>query len=122
MKIVLFAVAVSAVLIAAIVLRPDDPRIRRGRYFGSPEPILPMSFAHADHKTVNCIDCHHNYVDNTGHDKCMNCHVKRRQLFALLEVQFHTLCRSCHARLAEQGKPGGPVRQCLTCHQLESKP
>ena len=122
MKIVLFAIVVSAALIAIIVLRPSDLQIRRARYFGSPEPILPMAFAHADHKTVNCVKCHHNYVDHTGHEKCMSCHVKRKKLFLVLEAQFHKFCRGCHAKLSEQGKPGGPPRQCLTCHHLENKP
>jgi len=122
MKIVLFTIASSTVLIVILVLRPADPEIRKDRYFGSPEPILPMSFAHADHRTVNCVECHHNFVDHTGHERCMKCHVTRKQLFPILEAQFHNLCRSCHARLAAQGKPGGPVRQCLACHHLESKP
>lgn len=122
MKTVLFAVVASVVLIVIIVLRADAPEIRRARYFGSPEPVLPMSFAHADHRTVRCIECHHNYVDNTGHENCMNCHVQREHLLPVIEAQFHAFCRGCHARLAGQGRKGGPVRGCRDCHHLESKP
>jgi len=44
--------------------------------FGSPEPILPMSFAHMDHAQENCIDCHHNYFH---HIFCsLKCAVKWR--------------------------------------------
>ena len=64
-----------------------------GHHYGSPEPILPMTFAHLDHTTVGCIDCHHNYVDDTGGEPCMLCHVTHDDVWPLLEEQFHTFCR-----------------------------
>ncbi|MEM9532307.1 MAG: cytochrome c3 family protein [Pseudomonadota bacterium] len=91
-------------------------------YFGSPAPILPMSFAHRDHTTVHCAECHHNFVDDTGHAPCMLCHVTDKELWPMLEEQFHDLCRGCHVKLAAHGEPGGPPRQCIGCHVQDFEP
>ena len=45
-------------------------------------PILPVAFEHLDHQNIQCTDCHHNYIDDTGHDSCYSCH-KRDQSVAL---------------------------------------
>lgn len=91
-------------------------------HYGSPVPILPMSFAHRDHTSVHCAECHHNFVDNTGQGPCMLCHVTDEQLGPQLEEQFHNLCRGCHETLAAQGKPAGPPRRCINCHLADSEP
>ncbi len=91
-------------------------------HYNSPEPILPMTFAHRDHTDTQCIDCHHNYVDNTGVDSCMSCHVSNAEVWPLFEQQFHALCMDCHQDLARQGKPSGPVRQCQACHLQDRLP
>lgn len=74
MKIVLAAILTAAglIIIFGSPIAKEKPVL--GYYYESPVPILPMSFAHADHPTENCIDCHHNYNDNTGGGPCMNCH------------------------------------------------
>jgi hypothetical protein len=94
----------------------------RDHYFEAPKMILPMSFAHEDHIPVNCIDCHHNYVDDTGGGLCMNCHVTDQQVWPLFEQQFHDLCRGCHAEKAALGEAGGPPRQCIGCHLGDDLP
>ncbi len=94
----------------------------KAHYFGSPEPILPMTFAHLDHTTVGCIDCHHNYVDDTGSEACMHCHVVNQEVWPLLEEQFHDLCRDCHIERATLGEDAGPARRCAGCHHLEDAP
>lgn len=94
----------------------------RGHYYNSPEPILPMSFAHLDHVKENCLLCHHNYADDTGGDLCMNCHMTNQDVWPLLENQFHDLCRGCHADKAAQGIDGGPPRQCMACHLGDDLP
>ncbi len=66
-----------------------------------------MTFAHADHPTENCIDCHHNYNDDTGGGPCMNCHTTNQDVWPLFQRQFHDLCRSCHAEKAALGEEGG---------------
>ena len=91
-------------------------------FYGSPELILPMTFAHVDHTTVSCVDCHHNYVDDTGNEPCMYCHVTEMTVAPLLEDQFHTLCRGCHEDLARHDEAGGPPRQCIACHQIDQLP
>lgn len=88
----------------------------RDHYYGSPEKILPMSFAHSDHGGINCADCHHNFVDGSGGGPCMNCHVTTETLWPVLEQQFHDLCRGCHTEKAALGEDGGPPRQCIACH------
>ena len=55
---------------------------------------LPLTFAHADHRSVNCIDCHHNFADTTGQGLCLACHrnppcrQRRRSGAALLRMPF----------------------------------
>ena len=88
----------------------------------SPEPILPMTFAHQDHVSENCLVCHHNYTDDTGNDECMACHVNNQEIWPLLEEQFHELCRSCHEDKQLAGENGGPTRRCIDCHVEESVP
>lgn len=106
---------VSAVLVGAGSLVAVD-RPERDTYYGSPEPILPMTFAHSDHVGVNCLNCHHNFRDETGRESCMYCHVTRPKVAPLMEAQFHDLCRSCHVERQLEGEPAGPTRRCLACH------
>ena len=91
-------------------------------HYGSPVRILPMTFAHMDHVTVSCVECHHNYVDDTGNGPCMHCHVTDVTVAPLLEDQFHTLCRGCHEDHAGAGEAGGPPRQCAACHMVDQLP
>jgi hypothetical protein len=99
-----------------------DEKPVRAHYYNSPEPILPMSFAHIDHARENCIVCHHNYVDDTGGDLCMYCHMANPDVWPLLENQFHALCRGCHAEKAALGIDGGPPRECMACHLGDDLP
>ena len=72
---ILFVVIIAATGLIIIYGSPmTKEKPVRGYYYESPAPILPMTFAHADHPTENCIDCHHNYNDDTGGGPCMNCH------------------------------------------------
>ena len=117
-------VALIAALIAWLLIfgSPFVGKPELGHYYGSPELILPMTFAHTDHVTVSCVDCHHNYVDDTGIEPCMYCHVTDAEVAGLLEEQFHTLCRGCHEDLAGDGTAGGPPRQCIACHVVDQLP
>ena len=65
---ILFVVIIAAAGLLIIFGSPlTKEKPVRGYYYESPTPILPMTFAHADHPTENCIDCHHNYNDDTGY-------------------------------------------------------
>lgn len=122
MKIVFVAIVAAAglVIIFGSPIAKEKPVL--DYYYESPVPILPMSFAHADHSTENCIDCHHNYNDNTGGGPCMNCHTTNQDVWPLFERQFHDLCRSCHAEKAALGIEGGPPRHCIECHLGDDLP
>ena len=90
--------------------------------YNSPEAILPMTFAHLDHTTVSCVECHHNYQDDTGRDPCMICHVTDQTVWPKFEEQFHDLCRGCHRRLERLAEPAGPTGRCAACHTEDQAP
>ena len=82
----------------------------------TPAP-LPAYFPHEKHTTVNCITCHHNFVDKTGIGSCIDCHrSSRSDLPESAEATFHTFCRTCHTELAQTTSKHGPTRSCSSCH------
>ncbi len=85
-------------------------------------PMLPLTFAHLDHQAVNCIACHHNFVDDTGQGLCFDCHKTDPAVNALMEEQFHSLCRDCHVEKQRLGEDGGPTRRCIDCHTADEAP
>jgi len=121
-KTLFVAVVVAAGLIVAFGSPIAGSRPVRDFYYDAPKRILPMNFAHQDHVTVNCVECHHNFVDDTGGGLCMNCHVTDPRVWPLLENQFHHLCRDCHAEKAALGEKGGPPRECMACHTGDDLP
>ena len=80
------------------------------------EPRLPLTFAHNDHGDVDCIACHHEFVDDTPRGQCIECHLDDAALRSRIEADFHGLCRDCHVDRAAQDLDGGPLRRCTTCH------
>jgi Class III cytochrome C family len=86
------------------------------------EPTLPpeaiaVNLPHEHHTSVNCVVCHHNYVDHSGISACIECHRSRRaDLTRSSESTFHTFCRECHTQLALQAQRHGPTRACSGCH------
>ncbi len=120
---IIFGIVVAIGILIVVYGSPIAGEIPIKDYrYGSLDQILPMSFAHTDHAKENCIDCHHNYVDDTGGGLCMTCHVTDPKISPLLEKQFHGLCRGCHAEKAAQGIDGGPPRQCMACHTGDDLP
>ncbi|MEP1470878.1 MAG: cytochrome c3 family protein [Halieaceae bacterium] len=83
---------------------------------------LPMKFAHVDHAQQRCVECHHNYEDDTGQGLCIDCHYRDPELAPLMEGQFHDLCRSCHMDKAMAREKHGPLRHCVECHQADFLP
>jgi hypothetical protein len=89
------------------------------------EPIsrpdrIAVNFPHDRHDAVNCVTCHHNFVDHTGTMACIDCHRSERPDLTLSsEATFHTFCRDCHTQLAVEGRHHGPTRSCSACHQAE---
>ena len=115
----LVVLAATALLVFGTPLPTKRPVLEHR--WRSPEPILPMTFAHEDHVAENCLVCHHNYVDNTGNDPCMICHVINQEVWPMFESQFHDLCRSCHEDRQLAGEDHGPTRVCVDCHIEEDR-
>jgi hypothetical protein len=86
-----------------------------------PPSRLPVYFPHEKHTTVNCVTCHHNFVDKTGVGSCLDCH-QTSHLTEAPEATFHTFCRTCHADLAQTTRKHGPTRACSACHTKEAPP
>ncbi|WP_233712977.1 cytochrome c3 family protein [Amaricoccus solimangrovi] len=110
--------------LALVVFGPPPPilRIQRVTIAGAGRPILPMRFAHDDdHRGIPCATCHHEFVDRRTGSTCMHCHVTDPKVSPLLERQFHDLCRSCHIKEQAEGKPAGPTRSCVACHQTDEE-
>lgn len=84
--------------------------------------LLPLTFAHADHQEVNCVDCHHEFVDATPRGPCLECHAEDPAVAHLLETQFHDLCRGCHVERLAAGLAAGPTRACAACHTADEAP
>lgn len=80
------------------------------------QPLLPVSFAHEDHRDVQCIDCHHNFVDGSGGGTCYACHKHDETVAHEIEAMFHELCEGCHVEKRLAGEKSGPMRECSGCH------
>jgi Class III cytochrome C family len=80
---------------------------------------IAVNFPHERHTSVNCVACHHNYVDRTtGTMGCIECHRSQRaDLTRSSESTFHAFCRDCHTQLALEGDRHGPTRGCSDCHR-----
>src|SRR5262245_50293260 len=112
-----FVVIVSIVsLAAALIASVARPAMVESR------PLLPMTFAHLDHREVNCVFCHHNFTDDTGSGLCIDCHKQNVDIRAEIEPMFHDMCRDCHVSKQADGEDAGPVRQCKDCHTADEEP
>jgi len=111
----------AAVALVALMPAPMSKQLLLEPVF-RPSPIA-VSFPHDRHTSVNCVTCHHNYVDHTGTTACIECHrnantaAPRADLAHSSESTFHTFCRDCHTQLALDSEKHGPTRSCSACHQ-----
>lgn len=118
----LSGVIVSALTIAALLALPTPIGGSLLRKSAATPSVLHAFFPHEMHRTVNCIACHHNFIDKTGAGSCFDCHrSSRADLPQTSEATFHEFCRECHSGLAEDHGKHGPVRECSGCH-VESPP
>ena len=103
--------------LAALIILPTPIGGLRLLQTAVPPSTLHAYFPHEKHRTVNCIACHHNFVDNTGAGSCFDCHRSaRHDLPQAAEATFHKFCRDCHRNLATEHSKHGPVRECSGCH------
>ncbi|MBP7002192.1 cytochrome c3 family protein [Amaricoccus sp.] len=122
MKALVAALALLGLALVAFGPPPPVPRVERAVVAGAGRPILPMRFIHdLGHRGIPCATCHHEFVDRRMGTTCINCHVTDPAVSALLEPQFHDLCRSCHVEKQAAGEPGGPTRSCIACHQPDDQ-
>ena len=84
-------------------------------------PMLHINFEHTAHKEVQCVSCHHNFIDTSGHGICYHCHKYHAEVAVSIEKMFHTFCRDCHMKTKTEGDAAGPVRQCGTCHNRDAE-
>ena len=107
-------VVLLALLPSAATLALREPFVRRA------EPLL-LNFPHDKHRSVTCIECHHNFVDRTGEGSCISCHRSDRAAMRVgAEARFHDFCLSCHRDPPGSGR--GPVTGCDSCHAPPSVP
>jgi len=111
----------AAVALVALMPAPMSKQLLLEPVF-RPSPIAVV-FPHDRHTSVNCVTCHHNYVDRTGTMACIECHRSTNTVAPLAglahssESTFHTFCRDCHTQLALDSEKHGPTRSCSACHQ-----
>ncbi len=107
----------SGITLATLLLVPTPIGGLRLLQTATTPAVLHAYFPHENHRTVNCIACHHNYVDKTGFGSCYDCHRSARtDLPQVAEATFHEFCRDCHSGFAREHGKHGPVRECSGCH------
>ncbi len=116
MKALLAVLLLAGIGLVAFGPPGADPAARRDIRFAGAQPVLPMTFGHADHFAIACATCHHEFVDGTAGLPCLACHLTDAKVAPVLETQFHGLCRSCHLRERAGGDDSGPTRRCIACH------
>lgn len=81
-------------------------------------PLLDTRFDHQFHKGVNCVACHHNFVERgLGPKSCYACHKAWGTTeLRRIDMMFHAFCTDCHRREAAAGRTAGPVKSCAACH------
>jgi predicted CXXCH cytochrome family protein len=106
----------AAILAALVVTLAGASRLRVERI--AEQPLLPTRFDHAFHREVNCITCHHNFVERgLGTKQCLPCHKDWSTTEATrIDIMFHAFCTDCHRRERAAGEKSGPVKACDGCH------
>jgi predicted CXXCH cytochrome family protein len=104
--------------VTALLLLPAPTASSRLLQPVTTPPTLAIHFPHEKHTTVNCVACHHNFLDKTGIGSCLDCHRSANTaLTQSAEATFHIFCRNCHSQIAQTttGRHG-PTRACSACH------
>ncbi len=81
----------------------------------------PASFPHRRHQEwYGCTACHHVKDQMMTIEKCGACHdgtMKNQQLDSLRKAS-HALCKECHSREREMGRPA--PSSCSVCHPRQA--
>ncbi|HTV49605.1 MAG TPA: cytochrome c3 family protein [Steroidobacteraceae bacterium] len=114
-RLVLSAVLGSLVALLTLV-RGGTVLAMREPFVGRSEP-LTLAFPHDKHRSINCVQCHHNFIDRSGTESCISCHRSRAAAIRIgAEARFHDFCLGCHRDALAHGRSHGPVTGCDTCH------
>ena len=117
-RLVLAVVLGSLVALLALA-RGGSALALREPFLHRNEPLI-LGFPHDKHRSVNCIQCHHNFADRTGTDACISCHRSGRATIRVgAEARFHDFCLGCHRDPPAYLSGHGPVTGCDTCHALQ---
>jgi predicted CXXCH cytochrome family protein len=117
-------VALVAVCCVAIImlLGARASMVLREPFMARATP-LKVDFPHDKHREVNCVECHHNFIDRSGSGGCFSCHRSARvDLRAGAEARFHEFCLGCHRDPPPGFEHHGPVTGCAICHLPKSRP
>src|SRR5277367_6002808 len=116
-----WTLAATCITVATLALLPTPiggQRLLQPAMTPSP---LHAFFPHEQHRSVDCVACHHNFIDKTGAGNCYDCHRSTRpDLHQASEATFHEFCRGCHLQLALERRKHGPVRECSQCHSEQA--
>lgn len=113
-KILLVAIAAS---IAMMALLKAGATVYLREPFVSRTTQLKVDFPHDRHRQLDCVACHHNFIDQTGSGSCYACHRSARaDLRFGAEARFHDFCLGCHRDPPRHFEHHGPVSGCETCH------
>ena len=119
----LVATAIGATLLALTPLSTDRAAVALREPLLTRAQALSLDFPHDQHVVVNCLVCHHNYVDGRGFETCISCHRSSRTDLKLgVEARFHSFCLDCHRNPAAALVHHGPVSGCSSCHRRAGLP
>jgi predicted CXXCH cytochrome family protein len=110
------AVVLGSLLALLTLMRNGTALVMREPFVRRSAPLV-LHFPHDKHRMVNCVACHHNFVDQSGADSCISCHRSAHaDLRVGVEARFHDFCLSCHRNPPAYFTGHGPVTGCSTCH------
>jgi predicted CXXCH cytochrome family protein len=110
------AMVLGSLIALLALLRSGTALVMREPFLRRTEPLV-LGFPHDKHRSVNCIQCHHNFADRSGSDSCVSCHRSGRADIRFgAEARFHVFCLGCHRDPPAYLIGHGPVTGCSTCH------
>jgi len=114
----LLAIALGSLVALLALARGGTALALREPFLRRNEPLI-LGFPHDKHRSVNCIQCHHNFTDLSGQDSCISCHRSGRAAIKVgAEARFHDFCLGCHRDPPAYLSGHGPVTGCDSCHAL----
>lgn len=104
---------------------PESVVMSSKKFEGYAPKKADVTFNHASHMDISCVDCHHTVPDTYTIESCMSegCHdnIKSRGEVDSVYFVFHTgqdtskSCVGCHRKLKKSGEGDAPLA-CNSCH------